>query len=126
MRRLLILALPLAAALALASNASALTAGTTLSCTFSPSYGTPDWSAATGAPIGTKTVCSKTTLTWDHNESQCRDGQLYRVPVYFGTAEIDFYLGRGPNAAPAYSIGVNAGFVEDDDNATALGTACSP
>jgi hypothetical protein len=135
MRRLLILVVLTAAALAAASNGSALTAGTTISCSFSPDIGTPAWADATGAPVGTKTVCSKTTLAFDHFDLQCRDGQQYRVPMFFGTAEIDFYRGQAtfggagalrPNASPAFSIVLAAGFVEDDDHVAPLGTACNP
>jgi hypothetical protein len=140
MRRLLTLIVLIVSALTVTSNGSALTAGTTLSCSFSATYGTPAWSDATGAPVGTKTVCSKTTLTFDHQDQQCRGGQLYSVPIYFGTAQIDFYLGRATagtadsggfysavrsNVTPVFSIGIAAGFVEDDDNMVPLGTACA-
>jgi hypothetical protein len=131
MRRLLTLVVLVAGALIAASSGSALTAGTTLSCSFSPEMGTPAWSDVTGIRVGTKTVCSRTTLTFDHNESQCRNGHMFSVPVYFGTASLDFYLGQAapdgalrPNAAPVFSIGVFAGFVDDDANVTPLGTAC--
>lgn len=140
MRRLLTLVVLIAGALVAASSSSALSAGTTVSCTFSPAYGTPAWSQATGAPVGTKTVCGRTTLIFDHSEQQCRSGREYMVPVYFGIAAIDFYLGRATsgdtdssgfyealrvNAAPAFSIVLSAHYVEDDDNMTPLGTDCS-
>lgn len=138
MRRLLTLVVLIAGALVAASSSSALSPGTTVSCTFSPAYGTPTWSEATGAPVGTKTVCGRTTLTFDHSEQQCRSGLEYTVPVYFGIAAIDFYLGRATsgdpdssgfyglrgNAQPAFSIVISAHYVEDDNNLTLLGTDC--
>jgi hypothetical protein len=141
MRRVLILGGSIVSALAAAASASALSPGTTLSCTFSSSYGTPAWSAATGAPVGTKTVCARSTLVFDHDEEQCRDGQLYSVPMFFGTAEVDFYIGKAvvgqpdssgfysllrEDAEPAFAIVLFAGFIEDEDNVTPLGTACGP
>lgn len=141
MRRLLIFGGSVVSALAAAAGASALTPGTSLSCTFSSAFGTPAWSAGTGAPVGTKTVCGKTTLAFDHDEEQCRDGQLYSVPIFFGTAAVDFYLGKAvagqpdasglytqlrPEAHPVYELFLFAGFVEDEDHVTPLGIACSP
>jgi hypothetical protein len=140
MRRLLTLLVLIAGALVAVSSGSAFTAGTTVSCTFSPEYGTPAWSQATGAPVGTKTVCGRTTLIFDHNEQQCRGGQEYMVPVFFGIAAVDFYRGRATsggldsggfydalraNAEPAFSIVLSAHYVDDDDNMTLLGIACS-
>jgi hypothetical protein len=137
MRPLFVLGATIAVVLATAAGASALTSGTVRFCTFSSAYGTPSWSDATGAPIGTKTVCSRSTLSFDHTESDCVAGTLFSVPVFFGVSVVDFYLGNAttggvasdgfyhavrPNATPAYSLTLFGGFVDDWDSATPVGS----